>query len=649
MIMAIIVLATSAHSVMLRAQGSYTLAPSKTEYRLFKNMEIRESVTYMGIGYPRISNWDYCELEIYLMSPISGISGTITSKSCEKNGIAVSVSISVSISGKYTGGGTVNWIPFSSVAAKIYANGTVADVVYFSVLPIIFKEVVIKGIDFDTPAVDKSSVSYETTASEVPVGTAVTIYPVAATNLVITLSDYLSFPATVNLRYQVGNKSWDGYITFDTNSLAQKFKTAPIPFNMPLLVEVIYNNASLYSTALDLPSKASSENLGSAMISTAPPIVYKKDNAFFVRSQLNILQLSGGHVEIIMNVVADGRRESASGTYSSPTYVNNLEIPLGDKRPSSISGEYIIKYVGSNNREVNVRATFTAISYELPSSSLVRYVFYLIFMFVTSSSFGSIIAGLFLRRPELQSAGVLMLATGVLIFLIPIIMGNVVYLLVRTSHAVDPIGIGTDIKFSDFGRLVESAIQKTCETAIARADEMSSYATGALGALVALAAAGAALGAVGIFTGGALSTIVGQIVGAIGSILVQLATVGYLSAIFLKALALIYPIFINVILTVLLFMALLQALFSMFTGMYGQVFHTVISISIVILSVLLTPIVLATIEQLKAEHTYVIPYVNIPIPNIFVTLPLTLIEVMFLTSMMVLAFQRLLAVFSGMT
>jgi len=648
-IMIIIVLVvTNISIVLLRAQGSYTLAPesSKSEYRLFRNMQINDVVTYSGIGYSRLNNWDYCELDIYPMGPVSGISGTLREKSCRKEGNAVSVSITVSISGKFSGG-TVNWIPFTSVAAKIYANGSVADVVYFSVIPIVFKEVTIKSIDFDAPAVDKSDVSYEATASEVPVGSAVTIYPVAATNLVITLSDYLSIPATVKIRYQVGDKSWDGYVTFSTNSLTQKFKTVPIPFNMPLSIEVVYNDVSLYTTSLDLPSKATSERLGGTIIATAPPIVYKKDNTFVVRSQLNILQLNDGYVEVTMHIVADGKSGTATKTYNNPGYITDLEVPVGDTRPSSISGEYEIKYIASNSKSVYVKSTFTAISYELPSGTLVKYIFYFIFSFVAAASFGSIIAGLFLRRPELQSAGVLMLATGVLIFLIPQIMGSVVYLLIRTSHVVDPIGIGQNIRVSDLGGLVEAAIKSTCDMAYARADEMTSYATGALSMLAGLAAAGAALGAAGILTGGALSIIVGQIIGAIGSILIQIATAGYLSAIFLKALALVYPIFINVVLTVLLFAALLQALFSMFTGTYGQVFHTVISISLVILSVLLTPVVLATIEQLKSENTYVIPYVNIPIPNIFVTFPLTLIEVMFLTSMMVLAFQRMLAVFSG--
>jgi len=638
-----------ASSIVVRAQGSYTLAPSKLEYRLLRGMQINEEVTYSGYGYWQQSDWDSCELEVYPAGTISGITGTIRDKSCSKVGNAISAKITVLVSGTYTGG-TFNWIPFASVAAKVYANGSVVGVVYFSVQSILFKEVTVKDVSFDTLPADASSVVYKTDAPEVPAGASVTIYPEAPANLVITLSDYLSFPATVEVRYAVYNKTWTGYVTFDTNSLTQKFKTEPVPFNVPLSVEIVYRNNSLYSTTLDT-TKAISD-LGGAIIGTAPPIVYKKDNTFYAQSQVNIVQLKG-RLSITMEVVADTGKDRISRTiekvYTSPGLTTDLEVMLSSDRPKSISGDYIIKF-SNNGKELSVRVTFAGVSYELGGGTIVRYIFYMIFMFVVASSFGSIAAGLLLRRPDLQTGGVLMLTTGVLIFLIPQVMANVLILLIRTSHTVDPYGVTQNINVNDLGALVDTAIRKTTEMAFDTANQMVGYATGALGLVAVIAAAGGAAGGIaGWLTAGAASIIIGQIVGTVSAILIQVSLAGYISAIFLRALALLYPIFLNVILTVLLFVALLQALFSMFTGAHGQVFQTVISISMVILMILLTPIVLATFEQLKAEHTYHLEVgpIKLDIPNIFVTFPITLIETVFLASMIVLAFQRMMAVLSG--
>jgi len=625
------------------------LSPSKVEYRLLRGMRINDEITYSGVGFTNVEDWDSCVLEVQPAGTISGINVRIIDKSCKKEGYAVLANIKILLSVNYTGG-SISLIPFTSVVAKIYKGGSVVGVVYFSVIPINFKEVTITGVDIDASSIDPSRISYSTPATEVPVGTTVVIYPVGPSKLSMSLSDYLSYPATVEVRYMVGNKTLSTMVTLNTDSLVHQFETDSIPLGMQLPIEVVHNNITVYAGAVDV-SKALT-NIGGAMVVTTTPTIYKDRDTFYASAPLNIAHLNGQlRIQMVIEVTTDSGTDTKTveRVYTEPGYTSDLKVMLGDKRPKSISGYYLITF-NKDGKEVNVRVNINNISYVLGTGSVVRYIFYMVFTFILASSFGSIVAGLLLRRPDLQSGGVLMLTTGVLIFLVPQIIASTVYLLVRTTHVVDPINVPGRVNINDLGALVDAAIEKTVQFAFDTANTLFSQANIALGLLALVAAAGTVGGAfLGWLTAGAASIIIGQIAGALGSFLIQMAFLGFIASAFLKALAILYPIFINVVLVVLLFAALLQALFSMFTGAHGQVFHTVMTISMIILTVVLTPIVIATFEQIKAEHTYHVEFgpIKLDIPNIFVTLPVTALEIVFLAGVMVLAFQRMMATLSG--
>lgn len=627
-----------------------TLSPSVTEYRILKGTDGNKlgSVTYTGSASTSVS-WDYCNLTVTPAPPQSGLYVEVASKSCTRTGSGISVTIRLNIKGVYSGG-NFNWNPLSTVKAALYKNGTVVDTIYFSVEPISIKEVTINKIDFDNPPIDTSTISYTVIPkTSVEAGTSIYIVTSADVNLVAELSDYLSVPTTVEVQYMLqspsgGSSVWKtAYVTFGTDTLSASFTISDVPLTVPLPVQVSQNNVTIYSTSLDVPSKASEVNVGGAIISTAPPIQYwEREQSYKVVSQLYINQLQGGSVTISMTV---NGKTVGPRTYTSTGSVDDLEVVFNDKQ-DTISGQYEIVYRGPYGSAPRVVVTFTS-NYVGTTGGLLRDVFYILFMFIVTAGFTGVVMGLFLRRPDLQSSGMIMLSSGILIFLIPTLMGYAVALLSHTGIE-DPVGV-KNLNLWNLGDIVDNSIQYIQQKAYGYSQKLFGIAVFSVTILAVLAGIVTAGGIVGWLTAGALSEFLGQVLGALGSQILTLATLSFMASVFLKVLAIIFPITLNVIFTIILFTALLQALFAGFTGSHAQVYGTVISLSILILTVLLTPPILATLDKLISEQTIVIDLkvTQITIPDIFTALGLVVIQIVILTMILAVGFQRLMAVLSG--
>ena len=653
-IMILVILVTLTLSTIVHASSELT--PSVAEFRMLRGTDASKlgTVTYTGAVSTSVA-WDYCSVDVVTSPSRGGIYAEIVEKKCEKSGKDAIITIKIAVKGTYTGE-DFDWYPFSSVKIDFYGNGTVVDTQYPSIVPIHIKEVKINRIDFDTPPIDTSKISYIINpGTDVNAPTTITIATSADVNLVAELTDYLSVPTTVEVRYIIVSQSpgststsKSAYITFSTDSLTTKFTLSGVPLTSPLPIQVVLNEITLYTTTLDVPSKASEINVGGASISAAPPIQFwEKQQNYKVISQLYINQLNGGSLTISM--VINNTYVAGPQTYSSPGPVN-LEVSLPG-RQDVISGYYEIVYNGPYGPAPRVVVRFST-SYAVTTGGILRSVFYNIFMFIVSAGFTGLVIGLFLRRPDLQSAGLIMLSSGVFIFLIPTLMGYVVTLATHVkvgnqAGIEDPIG-ASNLTITNLGEVVDRAIEYIQNKAMYYSSFLFNTALFVLGIVGVLAAVTIGGGILGWLTGGALSQFLGQVLGALGSQLISFATMSIMASIFLKVLAIVFPIFLNVIFAILLFVALIQALFAGFTGSYGQVYGTVISLSVLVLTVLLTPCILATLDKVIAEQKITIPVVNIDIPDIFTQFGLVIVQIILLTMILAMAFQRLMATLSGM-
>ncbi|MEM4873097.1 MAG: hypothetical protein QXY35_06555, partial [Thermofilaceae archaeon] len=207
--------------------------------------------------------------------------------------------------------------------------------------------------------------------------------------------------------------------------------------------------------------------------------------------------------------------------------------------------------------------------------------------------------GFVLRRFDLVSQAMMFLLLGVLIFVIPVIMGHAVRI-ATLAGVRDPIGLG-NLDVTNLGEKIDNAINYVSSAGRAVGNFLTAAAGTVAVILLGILGAVAAVGVAGIFTAGALSQAVGGIASSLGAALVSILIVLAFAGVLMVTLSAIYPVIITLIVSVILFACLLHLVLSVITGNIGPVINSIVQFSMTIMFVLLTPIILATIEGLRFD------------------------------------------------
>lgn len=619
----------------------YDLTTYKDTLRLVRGTAGEEigPITYRG-SVEGPSDWDYCKVTASARG-VNGLTAEVASARCDKYGRHASITITVNIGGAY-GGGDASWTPLSAVRVAFYANGSVIDTVYPSVEPIEVREVSV-SLELADPPIDTSQVRYRMVPEKPALGSSIYIYPAGPLYTVLTLSDNVDVPTTLTIEYRQsgGNTSRrEVYVSSFSRSYAVTLRD--VDYRYTLTYSVKNEDVVVASGSFNVSTLAGEYSAGGAMFMISKPYLIWQKKQYRVVSHVYVTAISGT-LSVVMTV--DGANDGpAHVTITAPgTY--DLVVSIGADK-TNVSGSLSFTFSGHADT-VLYSTSFNLARETIPSGATIQSIFTTLFIVMSGAGFASIVAGIVLRRPDLQTNGVITLASSVLIFIVPTIMGYIVVALVQ-GGLEDPVGL-QDLTMMNLGDKIDRALSYTQELGVSYANRLIFTSLGIVGIIGLLGAATAGGGVLGIFTGGALSQFLGRVLGDLGGQLISMSVMGFIGGWILKALAIVYPILVKAVLLVLLAVAVYQALFGSMTGTSHVAFNTIINIALVVLLVLVVPVVLAAIDRTSYEQkiTVKIKGFSIDIPNVFAQLPLTLLQVLMLATVLVISFHRLVTVLGG--
>ena len=584
--------------------------------------------------------WDYCNVTAKPSYGIAGLTPKIISATCTNYFGDVRVEVRVGFEGAFQGG-SVSLTPISTLRVDLYFNNTKVETLYLTPQTIYINEVYIT-VSLGSPPVVSGTVSYSVSPSNPTLGSTIVWYPSATINVKLELSEYLSVDTTVQFKYrQPGyNVERAVTVTFSRYTLSKQIQAPAVDLTRALYYDIVIGNNTVTSGTLDLSPASSYSISGGAMVTVYYPYVTKEGSTYYVVGGVFVNELISGRVEIALTI--DGKTQTRTA-YS--TGAVEIKIPVGDTRPDTVSGVYELQYIGPTATGPTVTIRFNQ-AQQMTTGTILSNVFYIIASLLSAAGFAGIVFGLFLRRPDLQTSGLLLLTSVVLVFMIPTMFAYVVVLMTK-ANSPDPIGL-SNLNMANLGEKLDEALRYIQEKSFHYSSILRNAAIGLIGVLVTLAGITTGGGVFGLLTGGALSQFLGHVLGSLGGQIVMLASLSFMAAIFLNILAQIFPTLINIIFILMLALILLQALFVAFTGSPAQLFGSIISLSMLILIILLTPSILAMFDQFVAEQSIEIDLkvVSVSIPNPFTKLALVVLEITFLSLILVMAFQRLMAMFT---
>lgn len=625
------------------------LSPSIRSFDLVRGTKAENlpEVLYSGTYSAGVSGWTHCTVSVTYAGPVGGIQAVqVGDPVCTKTGdTSFRVEVKLRFIGTYTGG-TFSYTPITSARVVLYNGTDTMSTIVFSTESISVSEVVVTSVSTRSPPVSPGSITYKIIPNNPSVGSLVYILPVGDINLAITLDRAPTVPPNFVFRAMVvsstSSASVETTVDFQQGATSMDFTIAGAPLDASIQYELYQNNIYVYGGQLQLPVNV--EDYGKAVFTAEPPTLVWKSRTYYVYGSVNVLELQSASLDIQLQA----NSASDSKSIRSPGRVS-FELPQGENRPSSVQGQYVVTFKPSSGASHTVTISFST-SYMYTSGKFLSYVFYAIFNVMLGASLFTFFFGFFMRRADILGQSMLMLIFTALIFGVPTIMTHIISA-VKATGLEDPIGIG-EITVMNIGEKLDAAIQYIQDKGYYFSTLMLAGATSlvfVLGVLIGLAIGG---GIAGIFTGGALSIFLGNVLGAFGQHIVSIIMLLYLGSIALSALTAVFPIFMNVIIMLILFVAILQAFFASVTNNVAPVVNSIISLSVVVMLVIMTPLVLATLDklyyQLGLVQTISFGPVKFEIPlNPFAALAIAIIQIIFLVTVLAMSFHRLMTSMQG--
>ena len=549
--------------------------------------------------------WTSCSASAAPSSASYGGLAPQVSATCSASSPGVaSVTVYVTFSGTYVGGNYTAY-PFNYVTVTFYyPNGSRASVVANPNSPVSVREDSISGL----MVVSATITGYSAIPPNASLGETVLFVPVGTAELNVLVSQPVSGAAELNVSYGTGWAS--AYLPPGGTLAAAEAKNFPL---VPQAAVAVYNYGyEVYA------GQVSVGNYGGAAVAVYFPILNyypgSKGGYTAVTGQVDVANLSAGTLTVVMN--ASG--VIGSVTISSPGLYYEPVVNVSGQ-PAELIGYYQITYTNAGH-SVTVKIPFSQ-SLSLNIGNIVYIVFLATFVAMLVGGALAIVAGLLMRNLALTYGGLVFFIGAVLLFVVPTLIGDVIYLL-NVAGFNDPALVGTALTVQNLGAAVDASIEYVYRSAMSLSSVMLALASAAT--IVA--------GALAVFAGG------------VAGDLAMLALTAWLLYGALKALAVLFPIFIIVTLVIMLIIGALQILVGALTGNIAPALETIVNLASVILLVLLAPVILATLNKIAVASEIHILGHPLPSPAYVV---IALIEALLLVLIMVYAFQRMLSALGG--
>ncbi|MEM1810155.1 MAG: hypothetical protein QW324_04775 [Thermofilaceae archaeon] len=553
--------------------------------------------------------WFFCEVIGYEAGASFGLSGEVSDYDCqvvysETNEVLIFVYVYVLIRGQFQGGnGTL--FALRSVTVRVVSEEGDEMTLYLAAAPILVEEVMV-SVQLGSPPVIGQP-EYGVIPPEPRVQTSIWIASSRTVHLSVVLSNSPSVPTelSVDVRFYttIGiSGSVTTVVSFAPGEVSKSVYVSGVPSGALCEAVVMHAGLPLSFAPFQVPEDSLT---GVANLILYQPTLVFRDGYYSLLGGVNVHHVSGGSLRVCFYLDKPSRFRSSSCVYSivEPGRYEII-IPLHVKRTSDLGkdpfqGYYEVVFtpaggVGAVSFNVNYVA-LPPVSY----GEFLRDIFLLLFIMTVSAGFGVFALGFVLRRFDLVSQAMMFLLLGVLIFVIPVIMGHAVRI-ATLAGVRDPIGLG-NLDVTNLGEKIDNAINYVSSAGKAVGNFLTAAAGNVAVIIGVVLGVTAAAGVAGIFTAGALSQAVGGIASSLGAALVSILIVLAFAGVLMVTLSAIYPVIITLIVSVILFACLLHLVLSVITGNIGPVINSIVQFSMTIMFVLLTPIILATIEALKLD------------------------------------------------
>jgi len=617
-----------------------TITEGRSVLNLLPYTSFTNDITYTGSYNPSTTGWSSCSVS-YTVASNPNINVSVTESTCTKNGDIPFITIKARITGTYMG--DANFYPFSQVVVKLQdSNGNTVESRVFSVTPIRFNKIDIVSVDFDSSnPIASSGTTYYITPSQPTLNTPIIISTTADVNIIITLSEVPSASSTLTIKY--GSDTTN--ITIDPNNQGTELKVTlkNVILAQPISLTFYNNNRQIGSAQLD-PSRVANNAGGVAFIAYAPFIKWSNNN-YIISGSVSVINIAGGSLTaqfIVTGPISGSDTKTITGKDTV-----ELSVSVSSKSVSGATGYYKIIYTppgGKNSIEINIPFS---ISRTITGFAGLDYMMLSIFMLIMGSGFVSVLVGILLRRPDLLTSGVLFLSSGVLIFIIPSMIVSGLYLISSAAKVQIPSDIqltGANTFFG-LGNAVQGAIDYIARSASSLANDTRQIALMLIGIIAGLFALSFGSGLLSIFMG-AFANFISQVAASIATQLIQVFFGMYMASVLLDTVAILYPVLMTLIIITIYIYTTLQILMSTFTGSPQNVMHGVFSLTSVILMNIIGAITIASIENLKKTEGTIFLVIT-EIPNPFIVFSLSIAELVIISGLMAMAFQRLMATLGG--
>jgi len=535
------------------------------------------------------------------------------------------VKVYIAFDGVYNGGGGL-YKPVSVELKFYYANGTLAGATNLDVEPVEVKPAQLWLVYRSHSNVRPIS------SSKLAVGITITVFTSADVRFDVMADGALTAPAQVVIRYsQEGLGPASKQVTIEAGRMYAEVTLESLDVTRPLNYEIVSAEGAFHirNGTIDLPSQVGGDKVRLSFMLLRPYIVRlgnETEGRVTVRWGVYITEFSApSHVQLAVKISVGDREDTQRfGPGSAGTLIR---FKLENVDPSATSGTYEVKLEGVPPPGWSATVQFSLVP-PLRLGGVIKNLFQLIFMAIVGASAAATLAGLFLRRPEMMSAGLLGMAAATMVLMVPTLMAYALSLLFAAGLQ-DPAQVG-DVNMMTLGEAVDNSIKYTQDMAVEFGERLIDLGKFLLGVIAAAAIPARVLGLSGILV-----------------TLFSWAMIAFFVGHALKVLAAVYVVVLNVVFVILFLVVVVQALFAAFTGNIGQAFGPVVQFSVLTLIVMLVPSLLATIEQMKGEEVLLTLPVVGDIPNPFFWLAATLLQLFILVMVMYIAITRVVAVLGG--
>ena len=644
-LLAVAVLTLAVVAVTAHAQGAAYALPSSLA--LVKGTPGQAVGRILVLGQapgPTDINWSSCVVNAY---PYAAAGFTVEHSSARawvENGVC-KFQVAIDLGGAYDGS-EMDWYPVSTIVVGFVNSYGVIERYYYLTWDDI-APLKLTPVSFSLLFSDVGRIGYVVSPNPATLspgqrfGTVYSFAPGGTVYYTIVVSPPVTVPVAVTFTWSQGGVSHSTLVPLSSSQGSYQVALPDVDFVTPLEYRITYGTIVLLTGSDRVGDHVEITKLGFATVQPLRPqwlTVFQAGRpAYKVYAVVFAPQLQGGRLTVTISTSVG----STTKTLTAPGTTEYMSSAMSTRRDIQVA--YTITYTGPLGSSATLTLTTTLKASEyIEMRAFLAGIWYILFFVAVASGMIMLVIGTLLRQLHYHQAGVMMIASGVFVFLVPSIVAYMVKLLVATGLP-DPIGLRY-MSAADFPEKLEYSILYIHASAMSLGDKLRNIALMMLGVVAGASALGSlGAGILSWLTAGA-GQILGRVLGELGAQLVTTSFIAFAASAAIKVLGILFPLFIEVLFAVLVIVAWVEALFAIGSGNMNEVLRPIVNVVMLSIVLLVSPPLLAELEVMATTSNAIhLPGFNVTLPNPFVYIVVSIFESLYLTGLLLLGLNRLLS------